>query len=281
MTSSVDPHAPGPLLIADVVRFLQSLAPLNLAASWDNVGLLWGDAALEVTRVLTCLTLSQDVADEAADRGAEMIVSHHPILFRPVQRLTAGTSQGRLLLGLAKRGISVYSAHTAYDNARDGINVQLANQLGLQATSCLRPISPVADCDAPSSEVVGSGRCGDLIPPRSLADSIAHVKSRLNLERVDFVGRPEIRVERLAIACGSAADFIDDALNNNCQALLTGEARFHACLEARERGLALILIGHFASERPGMQQLAEQIRCRFPLLDAWASMAETDPIARA
>ena len=95
------------------------------------------------------------------------------------------------------------------------------------------------------------------------------------------MGRRESRVECLAIACGSAAEFIDDALGNNCQALLTGEARFHACLEARERGLALILIGHFASERPAMRQLAEQIRRRFPSLDVWASMVETDPIERA
>jgi dinuclear metal center YbgI/SA1388 family protein len=281
MTSSVDPHATGPLAIADVVHFLYSLAPLDLAESWDNVGLLWGDPARHVTRVMTCLTLSHDVADEAADRGAELIVSHHPILFSPVQRLTAETIQGRMLLALAEKRIAVYSAHTAYDNACDGINRQLAEQLELQAISPLRPISPVAAREIPSLEPIGSGRFGTLLPSRSLAEAIAHIRSRLGVEHVDFVGRRESRVERLAIACGSAAEFIDDACENNCQALLTGEARFHACLEARERGLALILIGHFASERPAMRRLAEQIRRRFPALDVWASMVETDPIARA
>jgi dinuclear metal center YbgI/SA1388 family protein len=281
MTSSVDPPTADSLTIADVVRFLQSLAPLDLAESWDNVGLLWGDPTQRVTRVMTCLTLSQDVADEAANRRAELIVAHHPILFRPVQRLTADTIEGRMLLGLAKQGIAVYSAHTAYDNARDGINHQLAEQLGLQAISVLRPMFAATERDTLSAEPIGSGRFGTLAPPRSLAELIVDLKSRLGVEHVDFVGRRETRIERLAIACGSAAEFIDDALQNNCQALLTGEARFHACLEARERGLALILIGHFASERPAMRILAEQIGSRFPALDVWASIVETDPIGRA
>jgi dinuclear metal center YbgI/SA1388 family protein len=279
MTNSADPHAAGPVSVADVVGFLKELAPLDLAESWDNVGLLWGSKSERVTRVLTCLTLSQDVAEEAADRGAQLIVSHHPILFRAVQRLTDETIQGRMLLGLAQQGIAVYSAHTAYDSTRVGINQQLAETLGLQAISPLRPIS--AGQSGPSSAPIGSGRFGALAPPRSLGELIEHIKSRLGVAHLDFVGSRDKKIERLAIACGAAAEFMDDAIEHNCQALLTGEARFHACLEARERGVALILIGHFASERPAMSRLAEQIRGRFPTLEVWASTAESDPIERA
>lgn len=186
-----------------------------------------------------------------------------------------------MLLSLARNGIAVYSAHTAYDSASDGVNRQLAETLDLQSITPLRPL--VIDVDGQQTQPVqaaGGGRKGNLKSPRSLKELTAHVKSRLNIPSIDFVGDPNLHVRRVAIACGSAAEFIDDALKNDCQVLLTGEVRFHACLEARDRGLALVLIGHFASERPAMLRLAEQIRGQFPSLDVWASAVESDPLHR-
>ena len=106
--------------IHDITGFLNRIAPLNLAEQWDNVGLLVGDDDRETSTVMTCLTLTPNVAIEAAQHNAQLIVSHHPILFRPVQQITAANSEGRMLLGLVEAGIAVYSPHTAYDSARDG-----------------------------------------------------------------------------------------------------------------------------------------------------------------
>ncbi len=286
-----------PLTIAEVEDFLRRLAPLELAEAWDNVGHLFGDAGQPVTRVMTCLTLSPDVADEAIARGAELIVVHHPILFRAVQRITQETPAGAMLLALAKQGVAVYSAHTAYDNAIEGINRQLADRLELEGVSPLRSVSPTMSNDrsrkepAPNSQArtdqarndpdahPGVGRCGRLRQPRSLAELIGDVKRQLGVTELQFVGSTDLRVGRVAIGCGAGAEFIDDAIRADCQVLLTGEARFHACLEARERGLGLILLGHFASEQPAMRILADQIRRRFPTLDVWASTVERDPLA--
>src|SRR5262249_35252502 len=113
-------------------------APLKLAADWDNVGLLLGDPAAEVGRVMTCLTVTPQSAAEAVEAEADLIVTHHPILFRAVQRLTADTPEGRMLLALAKAGIAVYSPHTAFDNADGGINDILAGRLGLRDVRPLR-----------------------------------------------------------------------------------------------------------------------------------------------
>src|SRR5437773_6843219 len=110
----------------DLVSHLRQLAPLELAADWDNVGLLLGDADSEVSRVLTCLTVTPEVAAEAVDSRANLIVSHHPILFRAAKRLTSATTEGRMLLALARAGVAVYSAHTAFDNATGGINDRIA-----------------------------------------------------------------------------------------------------------------------------------------------------------
>jgi len=122
---------------------------------------------------------------------------------------------------------------------------------------------------------------GRLPQPRSLVDLIPFVKRQLGVSELQVVGPPELEVERVAIACGSGGEFIDDAIHQNCQVLLTGEARFHACLEARERGLGLVLLGHFASEQPAMRVLADQIRRRFPALVVWASTDERDPLTSA
>jgi dinuclear metal center YbgI/SA1388 family protein len=277
--TSAHPESSLPLTIGEVLDFLRRLAPLELAEAWDNVGHLWGAADRPVTRVMTCLTLSPDVADEAVRERAELIVVHHPILFRPVQRLTDETPAGAMLLSLARHNMAVYSAHTAYDNAADGINRQLADRLELEAVAPLR-LGLSADSQTPGGHP-GIGRMGRLPQPHSLVELIALVKQQLGVTELQFVGLRELRVERVAIACGSGGEFIDDALRQDCQVLLTGEARFHSGLEARERGLGLILLGHFASEQPAMHVLADQIRRRFPALVVWASTVERDPLTSA
>src|SRR5712692_751965 len=108
------------ITVGNVVDFLGQFAPLELAADWDNVGLLLGDSAAGVRRVMTCLTVTPDTAAEAVETGVELIVSHHPVLFRAVQRLTTATAEGRMLLTLLRAGVAVYSPHTAFDNAAGG-----------------------------------------------------------------------------------------------------------------------------------------------------------------
>ena len=110
------------MLIAEVLKYLQELAPLDLAEDWDNVGLLIGTAQAEVSSIMTCLTLTPDVAEEAIREGADLIVSHHPVLFRAVKQLNDRTAEGRMLLDLIRAGVAVYSPHTCYDSAQAGIN---------------------------------------------------------------------------------------------------------------------------------------------------------------
>src|SRR5947209_8063121 len=108
--------------VAAVLDFLEQLAPLDLAADWDNVGLLLGDRAASVERVMTCLTVTPEAAAEAIAERVQLVVTHHPILFRPVKRLTTDAADGRMLLDLVRAGVAVYSPHTAFDNATAGIN---------------------------------------------------------------------------------------------------------------------------------------------------------------
>jgi dinuclear metal center YbgI/SA1388 family protein len=124
--------------VAAVVEELERFAPLSLAADWDNVGLLLGDRAAEVKRVMTCLTVTPESAAEAIEAGAQLIITHHPILFRSIKRLTTDTPEGRLLCALLRAGVAVFSAHTAFDDTTGGINDALARKLGLTHVEPLR-----------------------------------------------------------------------------------------------------------------------------------------------
>jgi dinuclear metal center YbgI/SA1388 family protein len=124
--------------VASIVDYLEQFAPPALAAGWDNVGLLVGDRAAEVRRVLTCLTVTPESAAEAVELGAQLLITHHPVLFRAVKRLTTDTTEGRILCALIRAGVAVYSPHTAFDNTRGGINESLARRLELVELAPLR-----------------------------------------------------------------------------------------------------------------------------------------------
>ncbi len=132
--------------IAEISSFLDVFAPRRLAAEWDNVGLLFGDRTGLCERVMTCLTVTPESATEAIERRAELIVSHHPILFRPTKRLTTDSAEGAMLWRLARAGVAVYSPHTAFDNTAGGINARLAECLGLRDVVPLRRGAPASVC---------------------------------------------------------------------------------------------------------------------------------------
>jgi dinuclear metal center YbgI/SA1388 family protein len=270
------------MIVADCIAWLSDFAPVELAEAWDNVGLLVGDRSAPVRRVMTCLTLTPDVAQEGLEAGVDLIVTHHPVLFRAVQRLTAETSEGALLLRLMRAGISVYSPHTAFDSARAGINQHLAESLELEEIVPLRPLAPRDDersfAETARSGTPGGGRWGRLPAPQPLSDVLARCRALFAPSVLAYVGEPSRIVQSIAVACGAGGEFIPDAIRCGCDLLLTGEARFHACLEARTAGLALILLGHYASERPGVERLATELARAFPDAEVWASRVESDPL---
>jgi len=254
--------------IEQVAAFLEDLAPTRLAESWDNVGLLVGDPAGAAERVMTCLSVTPSTAAEAVARRADLIVSHHPLPFRPLGRLTPQTTAGRMLLELIAARVAVYSPHTAFDSAPEGINQQLAERLQLQE------IAPLV----PGEELGGTGRRGRLSQPATLDQLAQRVKGALKVERIQLVGSPTHRVRTVAVACGAAGALLEQAHLAGCQAMLVGETRFHTCLEAEALGIGLLMPGHFASERFAVEQLAQRLQAAFPELEVWCSCEERDPI---
>lgn len=257
--------------VTDIAVFLEQFAPSHLAEDWDNVGLLVGDGEREIARVMTCLTITPESAEEAIASRADLIVAHHPLPFRPLKRVTSQTTPGRLLLSLIEHRIAVYSPHTAFDSAAGGINALLAEGLGL---GNVRPLQPRGDEACPW----GAGRMGEYERPIALEQVVTRLKQFLGIERMQVVGDLSSPIHRAAVGCGSAGQFLADASQQGCNLLVTGETNFHTCLEAGALGMALVLPGHFASERFAVERLAEILARQFPALTVWASRNERDPL---
>ena len=260
--------------VGDICKTLGQIAPVCLAAEWDNVGLLVGDRQSAVTHVMTCLTVTPETVAEAIAKQAGLIVTHHPFPFAPLKTITTDTNLGTMLWQLAQAGISVYSAHTAFDSAAEGINQQIAAGLNLKD---IKPLEPINDPQSAATEGLGTGRCGT-VEFASLAELAQRAKSVFNIESLHIVGNIERPLTKVGIACGSAGELIRCASRQGCDVLITGEARFHTCLEARALGIAMILLGHYASERFALDNLAATLADQFSELTVWVSTDEEDPL---
>lgn len=278
------------MTVATLCDWLQQLAPLELSEDWDNTGLLLGDPAAAVERVMTCLTLTPASVAEALAEGAQMVVVHHPLPFKPLAKITTQSYSGRLVWELARAGISVYSPHTAWDSAPRGINARLADMLGLTQVAPLIPADPVR---WPNLSVnVGAGRSGVLPQPLTiseitdiLAQQLPSCRPRVSEpERIGTAemdgpeAEPPRLVRKVAICCGSGGSLLSAAVASHCDLFLTGEGTFHTCLESQAAGIALLMIGHFASERFAMEQLATELSAAHPQVAVWASKLEGDPV---
>lgn len=235
-----------------VVDMLERLAPGRLAEDWDNPGLLVGSLQQEVKRVYVCLDVSLPAAEEAAARGAELIVAHHPMIFRGIRHVRTDLYDGRLLQLLLSRNIAVYAAHTNLDIARGGVNDVLAAAVGLEGLEGLQPAEGEPDA--------AIGRVGRLPEKKSLEEFARQVRKALGVEHLRVVrgnGRP---VRKVALCGGSGADFIGRAACAGADVYLTGDVKYHDAQKAVRQGISLIDAGHFATEFPVVGMLAKYLR---------------------
>lgn len=253
-----------------VTAELERIAPLRLAADWDSVGLLVGSRRGVIARVMTCLTLTPAVAAEAGQSGVDLVVTHHPLPFRPVGRITADTATGRVLLELLSAGIAVWSGHTAWDSAAGGVNDQLAALLGLEHVSPITPdeVYPLA----------GIGRAGAAPAGASVADLARRAGAALGVAAVQLAGPADRPAGRVGIVCGSGGDLVPQAARAGCATFVTGELSLHDALAAVAHGMAAITLGHHASERFSLDVLGRRLAEALPGLEWRACSADADPL---
>ena len=225
------------LKVQQVFDFINERAPFETQLAYDNSGLLVGDPGREVTGIHFALDVTNKVIDEAVSNGANLIITHHPMMFSPIKRLVETDYQARLLCRLIREGISLISAHTNLDQAAGGINDVLAAQIGLK----------------------GFVRVGTLPAPMT-AGALAQTIGAALGDVVRVMGDPSAMVEKVGMCSGSGSDEWPAAAAMGAQAFLTGEAKHHIALEASDAGVVILEAGHHATEEPGIFALADALQ---------------------
>lgn len=254
--------------VNEVLAFLETLAPAYMKESWDNVGLLCGDPDSPVHKILVALDPFESVCHEAQDCGADLIVTHHPLIFQPIKSITTQTGIGRSIRFLCENGISAINAHTNLDCAPGGVNDTLARLLELKDISVVAPNGTDAN-----GQAWGLLRMG--FRDSSLQDFLSHVKKKLGASGLRYVdgGRP---VHQVAVGGGACGGELMQAYRSGCDTFVTSDIRYNQFWDAADLGMNLIDAGHFYTENPICAVLAEKIRCAFPEISVILSEKHRD-----
>lgn len=230
------------LTVQQVYDFINALAPFDTQVEYDNSGLLVGHPAQEVHAIQMALDVTDRVIDEAITNGANLIVTHHPLMFSPIKRLVETDHQSAMLCRLIRHGISLISAHTNLDQAAGGCNDILAERIGLTG-------------------VTGEGfvRVGSLPQPMTAQAFAAQITRALG-DTVRIMGDPDACVRRVGVCSGAGADEWQLAAQMGADAFLTGEAKHHLALEAAAKGVVLFEAGHRATEEPAIFALGSALQ---------------------
>ena len=255
--------------VADILKFVETLAPSYMKENWDNVGLLCGSRGTPVTKVLVALDPFEGVCDEAAAWGAQLIVTHHPVIFQPAKSVTDETSVGRAIMKLCAHGISAVNAHTNLDCAPGGVNDVLAATLGLSDVQVLSPAGTNED-----GLPYGLLRCGT-VDAQDMEAFLGHVKTTLGCQGLRYVnsGKP---VHKVAVGGGACAGAMLDALKAGCDTFVTSDVRYNQFWDAHDLGMNLIDAGHFCTENPVVSVLAGKIAAAFPEVTVKISKTHAD-----
>lgn len=242
--------------VADILHYIETLAPRSMKESWDNVGLNCGHLDRQVTKILVALDPFAHVCREAKDFGAQLLVTHHVLIFQP-GFLTDTDEQGRNALFLIENGIAHINAHTNLDVAPGGVNDCLAAKLGLSGVRVIHP----SGVDEAGREW-GLLRCG-YTEEQSLASFLTFVKEALGCEGLRYVdgGKP---VRKVAVGGGSCGSEMLEAVDAGCDTFVTSDIKYNQFWDAKDLGLNLIDAGHFYTENPVVFYLAAKIQAAFP-----------------
>lgn len=235
-----------------IIRLVEELAPPALAESWDAPGLHLGNRDVVIDKVMVALEVTEAVAIEAEEKSVDLLVVHHPLIFKAISTITEHDPLGRVLRRLIRADIHVYVAHTNLDSAVGGLNDTLAELLGLEGVEIMRP--------AAVEEEGGLGRMGRLPMPMTLKDLAAAVKDGLDAKAIRWIGPEDRKLRKVGICTGAGADLMADAKRTGCDVLVTGDVKYHEAREAEALGLALIDAGHFETEAFAVRRLARWLQ---------------------
>lgn len=256
--------------IKDVIAILENIAPPHLQESYDNAGLITGDPETPLRGVLFCLDSTEAIVEEAVRKNCNLVVAHHPIVFRGLKRFNGNNYVERTVIAALRQDIALYAIHTNLDNVyHHGVNAKIAERLGLLNTRILAP--------KPGSTDTGAGLIGELPEPVEEMDFLRHIRTAMQTACVRHTalrGRP---VRKVALCGGAGSFLLPDALRAGADVFVSADFKYHEFFDAEGR-LVVADIGHFESEQFTIELLYELIREKFPTFALHLTEITTNPV---
>lgn len=253
----------------DIADAIERFAPLGLQESYDNAGLQVGDRDMSVAGVLLCLDATEDIIEEAVKRGCNLIVTHHPLIFKGLKQLTGRTATERIVADAIKNGIAIYSAHTNLDSTFEGVSYEMAHRLDL------RDVTPL--CPNSGNPTTGLGVVGSVKPTPTL-EFLRKVKEVFHVKHLRYSEEAcRLVVRRVALCGGAGGSMIADAVNAGADVYVTGDLKYHD-FTTYASDIVLADIGHFESELCSLKIFSRILRENFPGLPVLTAETETNPI---
>ena len=253
------------MILQDIINIIESVAPLSYQEDWDNSGLQVGDRNAEVNAALLTVDVTESVVDEAIALGCDLIVSHHPLLFRGLKQITGYTPQERCVLKAIQHHIAIYSAHTSMDSWLHGVSGRMAKKLGVQDYRIL----------VESQDNVGLGVIGMLSEPMGVAEFVAHVAKVFGVEEgLRYVDGKQDRVQKIAICGGAGSDLVNEAIAQGADMYVSADFKYHE-LQAACGQIAVVDMDHWVSEHYTREIFEELLS---PYIHTCVAKADKSPV---
>jgi len=260
--------------IKEIYDFLHSIAPFQYQESYDNAGLIIGDPERICTGVVTCLDSTEAVIDEAIELGANLVVAHHPIVFRGLKRFTGANYVEKSVIKAIKNDIAIIAIHTNLDNViSNGVNERIAQQIGLQD---IEPLAIKSEIDQSNGQV-GSGVVGYLPQSSGEMDFLKDLKQKMGVNVVKYTRLLGINVSKVAVCGGVGGFLLRDAIRSGAQVFVTSDYKYHEFFDANDR-IVIADIGHYESEQFTINLLQELINRKFSTFAAHCTKVNTNPV---
>jgi dinuclear metal center YbgI/SA1388 family protein len=240
--------------VADLIGIMEQIAPPALSEGWDNVGLQVGRRDWPVRRVWISLDPIPPVVSAAVDAGVDLLITHHPLIFKAPKTIDFATPLGQIIQHSARHGLSIYSAHTNLDIVSDGINDILAARIDLT------DLVPLEDPPPGAGKGEGLGRVGNLAMPTTLMSLARRIKESMGLTTLRCCGKPDLPVRRAAVCSGSGASLMGAFFASGADVYISGDMKYHDARDVESAGLGLIDMGHFASEHLVVDVLTRRLK---------------------
>lgn len=273
------------VILKEISAYMEEIASLSLAEEWDNPGLLLGGMSDEVKKIMVCLDITSEVVKEAVHKDVDLIISHHPVIFKPLKRVVKDDFKGKILYELIKNNIGVYSAHTNLDVASKGLNDYLARLLGLSNIQNLNMLKfhlyeEVAYNINPlgiKGEEYGLGKVGTIDPSCTCSEFIERLKESLDVEHVKVIGNVPAKVQKAAVFCGGFDGNLSGLLRERPDILVTGDIKHNDAVDFSEMGFCVIDAGHYSTEIIVKDLIVKLIEKKFKNIDVFKSEWEKNP----